>query len=120
MTSGGMQERPRGRVGASVPLGLFYVGLCLLYLPIPLLGGSVGASVVETALFLSIAAAPLEYALGALAFAFLAASCYNLSGAFLDLRLAFLAAAAAILPIRFFLRSRVSREATHNRFASLI
>jgi O-antigen ligase len=96
-----------------------YLGLLLFYFPVLGLGPA-GLALVMFALALAIVAAPLEYALAALACAFVFASCVGLGAVFQSLRWIYLVGAALILPLRFFLLKTGSARPAPNTFAFLL
>lgn len=101
-----------------LPLAVFYVSLAAPYLHVS--GAAVPSRyAVVGALLLSLLVSPVEYAIGALGSAFLAASSRDLGQLFLTLRWVFLGAGAVILSLRFFLRRR-AHHAAPSKFAYLL
>lgn len=80
------------------------------------------AAFLAAALLAIIFVAPIEYALGSLACAFVAACSGELASAFQTLRWTMLGAGAIILSLRFFLRKRVTASAsrTPSKFTFLV
>lgn len=110
---------PWRRLGLQASLGAFYLGLALLYLPF-IAFTAAGMVLVASGLWLALLVAPVEYALGALGCAFLAASCSQLWSVFQYLRWPFLGGATVILTLRFFFRRQVVGRPTPNRFEFLL
>lgn len=102
-----------------VSVGAFYLSLFLVY-SVPLVSGAWGVGVVVGALLLGVLVAPSEYALGAIACAFLAASCARLGTVFQQLRWVFLALGVMVLPLRFFLTKRNAPGGIASKFAYLV
>jgi hypothetical protein len=106
------------RPGAWVPLTWFYLSLGVAHLHLSSTATPSKYSVVA-ALALGLLVSPVEYAIGALAGAFLAASSGDIGQLFPTLRWVFLGAGTVILSLRFFLRRRAARAAS-SKFAYLL
>ncbi len=117
--SGAATDRVR-RTRAVLLIACFHIGLVILFLPIPGAGRAPGWAMLLTALLLNLLFAPLEYALGVLGFAFLAASTEGLAEMFATLRWVYLGAAVVILAVRFFFRQSPGRRAAFNSFDYLM
>ncbi len=89
----------RARFWARVSVIAWYLGLAALYLPWRF--ETLGGVLITAGLLAGVLLAPPEYALGALASAFLAASCSGLWVSFQSLRWLFLGMGAAIFSVRF-------------------
>jgi hypothetical protein len=111
--------RREGRIPILL-LGAFWASLAVIYLPAPLVDWSVGIILLTAVLFLHLLLAPLEFALGAFAFSFLAAASVRLGPQFLTWRWLFLGAAAVIFLLRFFLRRRTGSRPALGRFDYLL
>jgi hypothetical protein len=112
--------QPTLRQGRFWSLGVFYAGIVLVYLPGTMSGSMLGKGLIALGLVLALLLAPVEYALGAVAFAFLAAASINIQEQFLLWRWFFLAGGVVILSLRFFFRRRKSRRHGLNRFEYLL
>lgn len=116
------------QIGTQLTLGqgrywsllVFYSGLALVYVPWLSAGQSLGKVLVGLGLLLAFLLAPMEYALGGLAFGFLAAACVHLHQTFLLWRWFVLGGAAGTLALRFFFRRRRWRRPGLNRFDCLM
>lgn len=102
------------------PLFVFYAGLALVFQQVLPSGQAAGNLLTGLGLAMALLLAPLEDALGALAFAFLAAACPGLRDPFLLWRWFFLGGGVIILTLRFFIRRRKGRRSSLNRFDYLL
>ncbi|MBI3696259.1 MAG: O-antigen ligase family protein [Acidobacteria bacterium] len=112
-------DQPSYNLATAVPLVAFYAGMAFLSSQVYFLP-SWGIVLAPLALLAAILIAPIEYALGALACAFVAASATSLSGVFQSARWAFLLLAALVFSLRFFLRHRGGRGSPFTQFSYLM
>jgi hypothetical protein len=94
---------------------VFYLGQAVTYVP-TLIPAAAGPALLAAGLLLSILIAPIEYAVGALGFAFLAAACNGTGAFFNNARWVVLGAATLVFPLRFVL---LRRQATYPTKAGL-
>ncbi len=111
---------PWRRVSFQVCLAAFYLGMARVFLLIPVLDDTAGLVLVQAGLLLTLILAPLEFGLGALGCAFLAAASPALGEMFRVGRWTTLGAALAVLSVRFFLRRRSGHRPTPNLFEFLL
>jgi O-antigen ligase len=102
-------SRPQVRFGLGLSLGVFYLGEAVTYLP-TLIPAGAGPALMAAGLLLSILIAPIEYAVGAVGFALLAAGCSGTRAFFNETRWVLLGTATLVLPLRFVL---FRRQATY-------
>lgn len=114
-----LQDVPRRRVRRNLLVLCIYGCLASVYFPTSVLE-AVRLPALLAGLSLTLLVKPLEYALGVVGFAFLAAASFRLSDQFLTARWIYLGVAAVALTLRFFLRDRKGRRPTLNRFDYLI
>jgi hypothetical protein len=106
------------RASLQLALGGYYAALAVVYLRA--VDPPAGSVIVAGALILCVLIAPLEYALGALTFSFLAAHSAELARWFVYLRWVNLAVAVGVLPLRFFLRWKPVNGTNTSKFGYLI
>ncbi|HYM09317.1 MAG TPA: O-antigen ligase family protein [Bryobacterales bacterium] len=110
--------QPAARRGLWVPLACFYLSLLVAHLHLASIAIP-STYAVAAAMSLGLLVLPVEYTIGALGGAFLAASSGDVGQLFLTMRWIFLGAGAVILSLRFFLRRRAG-QAAPSKFAYLL